>query len=253
MKISAKGIASLVRTLSKTANTPHFTSAIIVAAGKGTRMQDASGKTKQHLTLCGIPVVARTLMAFEKCDKINEIIIVARKEEMGEYERYASEYGITKISAVVKGGQTRQDSVLCGFEAIDDRCEFVAIHDGARCLITVENIDAVLHDAYAYGAATAATMATDSIKRADKYGFITETVERENLWTVQTPQIFKTELYRAAAYVCKDEGFTATDDNALAEHVGFRVKLTDVGRENIKITTPTDLTVAEAILSQREK
>lgn len=253
MKISAKEIASLVRTLSKTANTPHFTSAIIVAAGKGTRMQDPSGKTKQHLTLCGIPVVARTLIAFEKCDRINEIIVVARKEEMGEYAHYAREYGITKISAVVEGGNTRQSSVLCGFEAINDKSEFVAIHDGARCLITKENIDAVLHDAYAYGAATAATTATDSIKRADSYGFIAETVERENLWTVQTPQVFKTELYRAAAYVCRDESFTATDDNALAEHVGFRVKLTDVGRENIKITTPTDITVAEAILTSREK
>ncbi len=252
MKISAKDVASLVRTLSKTANTPHFTSAIIVAAGKGTRMQDASGKTKQHLTLCGIPVVARSLIAFQKCDKIDEIIVVARKEEMSEYERYTREYDLNKITAVVCGGDTRQDSVLCGFEAIDDRSEFVAIHDGARCLITEENIDAVLHDAYAYGAATAATRATDSTKLADSHGFITETVERENLWTVQTPQAFKTELYRAAAYVCKEEGFSATDDNALAEHVGFRVKLTDVGRENIKITTPTDLIIAEAILSQRK-
>lgn len=253
MKISAKEIASLVRTLSKTANTPHFTSAIIVAAGKGTRMQDASGKTKQHLTLCGMPIVARTLTAFEKCDKINEIIIVAREEEMGEYERYAREYSLTKISAVVSGGNTRQESVLRGFEAIDDKSEFVAIHDGARCLITEENIDAVLHDAYAYGAATAATRATDTVKRADSYGFITETVERENLWAAQTPQVFKTELYRAAAYVAKEEGFTATDDNALAEHVGFRVKLTDVGADNIKITTKSDLFVAQAILNRREQ
>lgn len=253
MKISAKDIASLVRTLSKTANKPHFTSAIIVAAGKGTRMQDESGKTKQHLEICGIPVIVRTLTAFEKCDMIDEIIIVARKEEMSEYDRYKREYGLTKITAVVNGGDTRQESVLRGFEAINDKSEFVAIHDGARCLIRGVDIEAVLRAAYQYGAATAASRATDTVKRADRNSFITETIERENLWLASTPQIFKTEVYRAAAYVAKEDGFTTTDDNALAERVGFSVKLVDVGSENIKITTKSDIPVAEAIINRRAK
>ena len=252
MQISAKEIASLLRTLSRTANKPHFTSAIIAAAGCGSRMCDESGKTKQLMELCGIPVIVHTLRAFEKCEQINEIIVVARRDEVEIYEKYKSDYGFSKISAVVVGGDTRQESVLRGFEAISDKSDFVAIHDGARCLTTSEMIDAVLFEAFRKGAATAATKATDTVKRADGKGFISETIEREGLWLAQTPQVFKTELYRAAAYVSKEDGFAATDDNSLAEHVGFQVKLVDCGSENIKITTAVDLSIAEVILRRRE-
>ncbi len=252
MQISAKEIASLLRTLSRTANKPHFTSAIIAAAGCGSRMCSDSGTTKQLMELCGLPVIVRTLRAFEECELINEIIVVARRDEVEIYEKYTKDYGFSKISAVVVGGDTRQESVLCGFEAISDESDFVAIHDGARCLITPKMIDAVLFEAFRKGAATAATKATDTVKRADGTGFISETVQREGLWLAQTPQVFKTELYRAAAYVSKEEGFSATDDNSLAEHVGFQVKLVDCGSENIKITTPVDLIVAEAILNHRK-
>ena len=253
MKISAKDIASLLRTLSNTANKPHFTSAIIAAAGSGTRMCDESGTTKQMLTLDGMPIIVRTLMAFEECESINEIIVVAREDEIAAYDKYKSEYNLTKISAVVKGADTRQESVLNGFEAISDKSEFVAIHDGARCLITPEDIEAVLREAYRCGAATAATRATDTVKRANSKNYITETPNRSEMWLAQTPQTFKTELYRAAAYIAKEEGFAATDDNALAEHVGFDVKLVDTGTGNIKITTPIDLAVAEVILKNRKK
>ncbi len=252
MKISAKDIASLLRTLSNTANKPHFTSAIIAAAGSGTRM-NTSGTTKQMLTLCGMPVVVRTLKAFEECEHINEIIVVAREDEIAAYDKYKSEYNITKLRAVVKGADTRQESVLNGFEAISDKSEFVAIHDAARCLITPDDISAVLREAYRCGAATAATRATDTVKRANSKNYITETPNRSEMWLAQTPQTFKTEVYRAAAYIAKEEGFTATDDNALAEHVGFDVKLVDTGTGNIKITTPIDLAVAEVILKNREK
>lgn len=253
MKISAGDIASLLRTLSNTANKPYFTSAIIAAAGSGTRMCDESGTTKQMLTLCGMPVVVRTILAFEKCERINEIIVVAREDEISLYDKYKDEYNLTKIRAVVKGGDTRQESVLRGFEAISDKSEFVAIHDGARCLITPEDVNTVLREAYRYGAATAAAKATDTVKRADGKGFVAETPDRRDMWLAQTPQVFKTEVYRAAAYIAKQEDFTATDDNALAEHVGFWVKLVDTGMENIKITTPIDIAVAEAILRNREK
>lgn len=253
MKISAKDIASLLRTLSRTANQPHFTSAIIAAAGRGTRMCDAAGTTKQLMELCGMPVIVRTLLAFQQSALINEIIVVAREDELGVYEEYKEQYGLSKIAAVVPGGETRQESVLCGFERISDEADFVAIHDGARCLISVEAIDAVVNEAFRKGAATAATKASDTVKRADNHGFISETVNRDELWLAQTPQVFKTEVYRAAAYTAKEEGFTATDDNMLAEHVGFQVKLVDCGTENIKITTPADLAIAEVILSRREK
>ncbi len=252
MQISAKEIAALLRTLSKTANKPHFTSAIIAAAGCGSRMQSDTGKTKQLMELCGMPVIIHTIKAFEECEKINEIIIVTRSDEADIYEQYKEKYGFTKISAVVIGGDTRQESVLRGFEAISDKSDFVAIHDGARCLITPEAITAVLDEAFRRGAATAAVKASDTVKRADSKGFIEQTVERENLWLAQTPQVFKTELYRAAAYIAKEEGFACTDDNSLAEHIGFEVKLVDCGTENIKLTTPIDLAVAEIIMNSRK-
>ncbi len=252
MQISAKEIASLLRTLSRTAGKPHFTSAIIAAAGCGSRMQDGSGKTKQLMELCGLPVIVHTLAAFQKCEKINEIIVVARADEVAVYEEYKREYGFSKISAVVVGGETRQDSVRLGFEAISDKSEFVAIHDGARCLITPDMITSVLDEAFRRGAATAAMRAIDTVKRDNGKGFIAETVDREGLWLAQTPQIFKTELYRAAAYIALEDRFTATDDNSLAERIGFDIKLVDCGRENIKITTPIDMAVAEIILKSRK-
>ena len=252
MQLSAKEIASLLRTLSRTANEPHFTSAIIAAAGRGTRMQDPDGNTKQMMELCGMPVIVRTLTAFENCPIISEIIVVALEDELPIYKRYKTEYNLTKLTAVVPGGDTRQDSVLRGFEAISDKAEFVAIHDGARCLITPEQIEKVVMEAFRKGAATAAAHVSDTVKRADFKSFIAETIDRSELWLAQTPQVFKTEVYRAAAYVAKEENFAATDDNMLAEHVGFQVKLVDTGTENIKITTPADLAIAEVILRRRE-
>ncbi len=251
MQISPKDIAALLRTLSRTANKPHFTTAIIAAAGRGTRMQNPDGKTKQMMNLCGLPVIVHTLKAFQASSLVNEIIIVALKDEIPVYEEYRTAYGIDKLSKVIAGGETRQESILCGFEAISDKTDFVAIHDGARCLITPEAIDKVINEAFRKGAATAASKATDTIKRGNINGFITETIDRNEIWLAKTPQVFKTEVYRAAAYTAKEENFIATDDNSLAEHVGFQVKLVDCGNDNLKITTPTDLIFAEAILKSR--
>ena len=251
MKLDAKEIASLLRTLSKTANTHHFTSAVIAAAGSGTRMN--SDTTKQLLTLEGIPVIVRTLQAFESCPVIDEIIVAAKADELDFYEEYKKKYSPKKLSAVVVGGASRQESVLRGFEAISDKSEFVAIHDGARCLITPEKIEKVVRAAYNHGAATAASHVCDTVKRANSSGFTTETIDRETLWLAQTPQAFKTELYRAAAYVANEEGFRATDDNMLAEHIGYPVKLIDCGADNIKLTTKADLAVAEVLLRKEYK
>lgn len=253
MKISAKDIAGLLRTLSRTATEPHFTSAIIAAAGCGSRMGDIGGKTKQLTEINGLPVIVHTLLAFQRCECINEIVVVGRADELSVYEEYKSTFGLDKLTKVVEGGKTRQESVLCGFEAISDESEFVAIHDGARCLITPEMIESVVREAYRRGAATAAASVTDTVKKEDGSGYISETYDRSSLWGAQTPQVFKTEIYRAAAYIAKEENFETTDDNALAERLGFKVKLVDCGRENIKITTPLDLKIAELILSEREK
>ena len=231
----------------------HFNSAIIVAAGRGTRMGDELKKTKQLTSLDGIPVVIRTLQQFEVCSFINEIIVVAREDEIPLYDELFVKYPMTKVRAVVHGGETRQLSVLEGFKAVDRDSEYVAIHDGARCLVTPEMIAKVFEQAYIYGAATAAELSRDTIKKADMSGFVETTIDREYLWHAQTPQIFKTDVYRASAYIAQKNGYNVTDDCMLAENIGFKIKLVDCGHENIKLTTPDDFYTARAILELRRK
>jgi 2-C-methyl-D-erythritol 4-phosphate cytidylyltransferase len=204
------------------------------------------------MELCGLPVIVRTLIAFQESEVIDEIIVAAKSDEIEIYSNFEEKYKLTKLAAVISGGDTRQESVLRGFEKISDKSEFVAIHDGARCLIGTEAINSVVRAAYHCGAATAASKVSDTVKRCNFNGFVEETIDRDSLWLAQTPQVFKTDLYRAAAYIARDEDFKATDDNLLAEHIGFPVKLVDCGSDNIKITTPADLAVAEVILRRRK-
>lgn len=225
-------------------------SAIIVAGGKGTRFSQTG--TKQMETVKGIPVVVRSVNAFESSDIINEIIIVVRDEEKEVYEQFREQYGWKKVTRITSGGEERCDSVLCGFKCISDKSQYVFIHDAARCLITPDMILAVGRDALKYGAACAAEKARDSVKSAEK-DLITENLDRSKLWYAQTPQAFKTELYRAAVYTAVGNGsFHATDDCTLVGNIGYAVHLTDCGSENMKITYPADIRIAEAILDYRE-
>lgn len=229
----------------------YFNSAIIVAAGTGSRMN--SSKTKQLMEICHMPIIARTIRQFEKCPHISEIILVCRKDEFPEIGEIIKKYRFKKITRVISGGATRQQSVLNGLSVVDKQSEFVSIHDGARCLITPEQISEVCKAAYRFGGATACCCAKDTMKIADKGGFISDTeIDRSTLRHAQTPQIFRTDIYRAAAYSAKDEGFAATDDNSLVTHIGFKVFLCDTGHENIKITTPEDIRIAEGILKHRK-
>ena len=224
------------------------TAAIIVAAGSGTRMN--SDIPKQFISLCGMPVVVHTLKAYDMSACISEIIIVCRPGDEDTYSEYCKNFGIVKPVKTVIGGDTRQKSVLCGIEAVSPQTAYVAIADGARPLITPEQIDSVCIAAYRHGAATAACPATDTIKTAEK-GFITDTVPRSTVWHATTPQAFALSVYRAAAYSSMEEGFEGTDDNSLCEHIGYDVKLVDCGRFNIKITEKEDLIIAEALLKSR--
>ena len=228
-----------------------YNSVIIVAAGKGSRMGDELSTTKQLAKIENIPVIVRTIQQFDSCSFVNEIVVVARKEEIGNYSDFIKRYNFKKIRSVVAGGESRQDSVLNGFKAISKKCKYVAIHDGARCLVTPEMIKKVFSAAYKYGAAIAAKRASDTIKLADKDGFVRETLDRSAIWQAQTPQVFKADLYRAAAYIAKKNGDNATDDCMLAENLGFKVKLVDCTGENIKLTTYDDLYLAEAMLRLR--
>jgi len=227
------------------------TGAVIVTAGNGTRFDAFGAGTKQMALLRGVPVIVRTIFAFEECDSIDEIVIVARANEIEQYEEFQKRYNFKKITAVVEGGETRQISSLNGFDALSPKCKYVAVHDGARCLITPDMITQVVNAAYETGASAAASKARDTIKYADKDRFIDSTIDRNYVWLVQTPQIFSTNIYRASAYMAKRDGAEATDDCMLAERLGFKIKLVDCGEDNIKMTHPEDMYIAQSILERR--
>ena len=229
----------------------HYTAAIILAGGSGTRMGVDS--TKQMMDLCGKPVIIHTLQAFDASEYIDEIILVAKADEISLYPALLEQYGIQKVKHIVEGGETRQDSVLKGFEMVPDCADHIAIHDGARPLITPAQIKAVVLAAYDYKAAAAAAPAKDSVKVANISAMVERTVDRSTVWLMQTPQVFYGNLFRASIYTAAKDKFQGTDDAEVAEHAGFSTKLINTGYENIKITTPVDLLFAEAILNQRAK
>ena len=246
-----KKITGALKAISGTPHPKNFTSAIIAAAGLSERF--GGDVTKQMTEIRGVPVLIHTIKAFEQADCIHEIVVVAKLNEISAWEILCREHGITKVTKIVQGGFTRQESVLCGLDAVDKKSKFVAISDGARCLITPDIINSVCRSAYKYKAATAAHRSTDTVKIADKKGFIDSTADRDTVWLAQTPQVFKTKLYRAAAYTALKKGFTATDDNSLVENIGHPIRLVECGAQNIKITTREDITIAEGVLCDREK
>ena len=229
---------------------PHrYHAAVLLAAGSGVRFGQAEGK---HMAVVeGVPVLARSAMAFESCLAVDEIVVVTREEDIETCRELLS--GITKLRAVVAGGATRQQSAKLGFDAIDPKAELVSIHDAARCLVTPELITRVTEEAARYGAAAAAEKTVDTVKRVNGEGIIQETLDRETIWLAKTPQTFLADMYRAAAYMAERDHITATDDCALAERLGFSVRLVDCGWENIKITFPEDVARAEMILELRRR
>ena len=253
-KPATKKIADFLRAVAGKPNPKNFTSVVVCAAGSSTRMEALMGEPrKQFMELCGLPVVARTLQAFEAADTIHEIIVVAREDEISLYDGFKETYGLTKLTKVVKGGETRQESARLGSDEVDARCKFVAIADAARCLITPTEIQTVCHAAYQWNAASAGVKATDTVKVCDSSAFINSTPDRNYVWMAQTPQVFSLNLYRTAAYVARDEKLQATDDNQMLENIHVPVKMVACSRENIKITDPTDIVFATAILEARKK
>ncbi len=221
--------------------------AIILAAGSGSRMM--SDKTKQMMDICGQSVLRRAALAFEAAPSVGSVIVVVRADET-DFARDAVR-GLKKAAAVICGGETRQESARLGFLYAEPYSDYVAVHDAARCLVTPEMIEAVIADAVLHGAATASSAVTDTVKRVGGDGCILATVDRTELRAVQTPQIFKTELYRMALEHAERHGLTVTDDNMLLESIGVPIFCTDTGKENIKITTPDDITLAEYLLNRR--
>ncbi|HEX2938007.1 MAG TPA: 2-C-methyl-D-erythritol 4-phosphate cytidylyltransferase [Ruminiclostridium sp.] len=231
------------------ANDGPYVSAIIVAAGRSVRM--GTGKSKQFLSLCGIPAIARTLSAFEKSKLIREVIIVTNRFDIVRMGGTVKEFGFEKVKGIVVGGETRQQSAALGFNAIDKKSEFVAVHDGARPLVTSGCIDRAVESAFHSGAAALAVRVKDTVKIADENSIVISTPDRERLWAVQTPQVFGTDLYRCALETAVRAGKDYTDDCQIVEAAEGRVQLVEGDYTNIKLTTAEDIFQAEAIIKER--
>lgn len=223
-----------------------FVSAVIVAAGGSVRM--GTGESKQFLPLLGKPAIEYTLRAFESCDLINEVVVVCRAQDIERIRALVRDCGFSKAATVLAGGATRAQSVLRGAAAVSPSAQYLAIHDGARPLIAVDDITRVVEAAFETGAATLGTSVTDTIKTVDEGNVITDTPPRDRLRAVQTPQVFERELYLFAAEQAGEKLDGFTDDCALIENMGGEVTVVDGKKSNIKLTTPIDLIIAERLL-----
>ena len=226
------------------------TAAVILAAGDSKRMGTIN---KLFYRIGGIPVLAHTLIAYQKAPLIREIVVVAKPEDFSKIQELKQKYGISKLTNIVAGGETRQESAKNGVDKLSDAVKYVAIADGARCLTTPTQITKVCLSAYRQMAACAAHKVTDTVKRATIMHNTTETIDRKDLWEMQTPQVFNTSLYKAAMIRAQENNLKATDDATLVEGLGYRVHLIECGIGNIKITTAEDIPFAEAILSYRNR
>ncbi|MBQ3068743.1 MAG: 2-C-methyl-D-erythritol 2,4-cyclodiphosphate synthase [Clostridia bacterium] len=221
-----------------------FVTAIIVAAGSSTRM----GRPKLLIPLCGKTVLERTLRAFDtSC--ADALVVVTRPEDQAAFQEAA--LSLCTPCRFVSGGATRQESVANGLRAVEEQTTLIAVADGARPLITPEEIDRVIQKASETGAAAAAVRVKDTIKQADGNGVIVGTPDRATLWQVQTPQVFDAALYRKAMAAALEAGADLTDDCQLVERLGVKVTLVEASYENLKVTTPEDVVTAEAIIKRR--
>jgi 2-C-methyl-D-erythritol 4-phosphate cytidylyltransferase len=218
----------------------HSTGAIIVAAGGSTRM---GGEDKLFIQLGDKPLLARVIDAFDRCKAINYIVLVVREAKLVEASQMITKNNWFKTIDVCTGGNRRQESVLAGLEALG-KCDWVVIHDGARPLVTVDLIDRGLKAAQETGAAVAAVPVTDTIKVAGADRIVQYTPSRENLWAVQTPQVFR---YKIITEAYKQITGDVTDDASLVEKAGYEVKLYQGSYDNIKVTTPDDLALAKVL------
>ncbi len=230
----------------------YFVSAIIAAAGQGKRMK--SNVNKQYLNLGHMPILAHTLKAFLECKSIDEIIIIVGRDEVEGCKKDIVEkyYSHDRIK-IVRGGKERQESIYNGLEAIDDRSDIIITHDGARPFVTKEIINTSIEEAIDIKAVGAGVPVKDTIKIVNDDKFISNTPDRKRLWSMQTPQTFMKEILLEAHRNAIKEDYLGTDDCVLVERIGYPVKMIMGSYENIKITTPEDLIIGEAILKNRSR
>lgn len=223
--------------------------AIIVAAGKSERM--GANTDKAFLNLGPKPVVAWSLLAFERCADVDQIVLVVRKEQIVAAKAVARMFGISKLRAVVAGGARRQDSVVNGLKELDVDTRLVVIHDGARPCVASETISETVKLARRNGAVVVGHRIWDGVKLVDRGSTVTRTENREKLWTVQTPQAFDARLIKRAYAAVAERKLEVTDDASAVEQLGETVKIYETDKPNFKITTVEDLQMAAAVVLKR--
>lgn len=221
-------------------------SVIIVCGGSSTRM---GGVNKILLPLGNTNVAGQTMLAFEKCPEVNDIVVVCRECDREALESTAKTLGITKLTGFAEGGATRQQSVFNGLRKISPDTDLIAVHDGARPLVKAEHIAKTARDAEVFGGAVLGVPVKDTIKVVND-GLITDTPHRPSLYITQTPQIFKRRIYFEAVDFALEHELDYTDDCQLAEAIGIKVCMTTGDYTNIKITTPEDIKIAELLLEE---
>lgn len=228
----------------------HYVTAIIAAAGMSNRMK--SKINKQFININGKPILAHTLEKFQRCRYIDEIIVVAREDEINYCKKeVVKRYGFNKVTKIVRGGKERQDSVYNGILALNEKTDIVVSHDGARPFVKIKNIVDSIKGAVEYGACVVGTPVKDTIKFVKDGEEIDSTPNRDILWAAQTPQSFKREILMEGYRKAIEDNFVGTDDSVLVERLGIQVKIIMGSYENIKITTPEDIIIAESILKDK--
>jgi 2-C-methyl-D-erythritol 4-phosphate cytidylyltransferase len=223
--------------------------AIIAAAGQGTRM--AGSRPKQFLELAGTPILIHTLRAFERCDVIQKIVVVAPEQQAAEVLKLNGQYGLQKLARVVAGGSTRAASVFNGLRSVDDATtEIVVVHDGVRPFVTPEEIASTVEAASKAGAAILVSRPVDTIKQVSE-GNVIKTLQRDQLRNALTPQSFRYTLLLQAYEQVDVLDPALTDESSILERMGVSVAIVEGSARNIKITTAEDLVVGEAILKMR--
>ena len=223
-----------------------YCSVVVVAAGASTRM----GKEKLLLEIDGKPVLALTLSALQQSEHVDEIVVVTRPELFEAVGELRERYGLDKVTKLIVGGETRTESALAGVVAASKKAKIIAIHDGARPFVTDEVIADAVHYAVLYQAAAPAVPLKDTVKIAEK-GVVSETPDRASLYAVQTPQAFHADIIKGALTVAVNKELPITDDSAAVEMMGVKTRAVQGDPDNIKITTPQDLLLAETILKAR--
>ena len=227
---------------------PLSCAAVVLGAGSAQRM----GFDKMTAMLDGQPVLVRAINAFEQSPFIEEIVVVTKEERLEEVAELCKTYNLSKVSSVVMGGKTRTESALAGVMALKKDCRLTAIHDGARPFVSKQLIEDCIRRASIQYAAIPVVKSTDTLRAVDENGSLIDTYDRDRVVRVQTPQIFLSEIIKGALSDAVQKGMTFTDDASAVERMGIRIQAVEGDEENIKLTTPQDMLIAQGILERRK-